>query len=183
MIAVRCGNVFASTGSVVPMFQQQILRGGPVTVTDPEVRRHFLSLDETVELIVAAAHLDDGGSIYVPLVHAPQKILDLALHLIKTSATDGDRDISIVFTGLRPGEKLEETFLSDRETSEPTANPRFRRICGPAVSPCEFDAVLAELEGAARRRDLPALVEILCRIVPEYRPSESLLEKVACSRA
>src|SRR5437879_11378586 len=114
MNAVRLGNALGSHGSVGPLFQQQIQRGGPVTVTHAEASRYFLMLSETVELIMAAAALDDSGSIFIPKMCEPVKILDFATRMIRKASLETPRDIEIVLTGLRPGDKLEEELLYAR---------------------------------------------------------------------
>jgi len=119
MNAVRLGNVLGSHGSVGPLFQQQIQRGGPVTVAHREASRYFLMLSETVELIMAAAAIDDSGSIFIPKMCEPVKILDFATRMIREAGLETSRDIEIVFTGLRPGDKLQEDLLYPDEALQP----------------------------------------------------------------
>lgn len=175
MKVVRLGNVRGSQGSVVPLFLQQISRGGPVTVTHPDVSRYFLTLSEAVELVLAAAPLEGGGSIFIPELGEPVKILDLARHLIRTAGFEPEKDIPIIFTGLRPGDKMAEELVSARESLEPSPDRRLYRVSSPGMSPGGFDAAITELAESVHQRDLAALLEMLCRMVPEYRPSESLL--------
>lgn len=177
MRSLRLGNVLGSTGSVVPLFQRQIETGGPVTVTHPEARRYFLSLEEATNLIFAAAALEDPATLFVPNLADPIKILDLAQKLIReaaaTAATNGNK-IEIIFTGLRPGDKLHEDLLSSSETAEPTTHPRLRRICGPTPTAKSLDSTITLISEKVQSRDLPALIDTIRSLVPEYHPSESL---------
>jgi FlaA1/EpsC-like NDP-sugar epimerase len=173
MRAVRLGNVLGSQGSVVPTFVKQISEGGPVTVTHPEVSRYFFSMAETVELLISAASLDDGSGVYVPNPGEPLRILDLAQQLIRETAAGCD--IPIVITGLRPGDKMHEEFISCRESIEGEAHSKLRRVRTPAPSHEEFDATIERLKHGVAMRDFPFLLETLCALVPEYRPSQSLL--------
>jgi len=172
---IRLGNILGAPGSVVPLFLQQICVGGPVTVTHPEVRRYFLTLDDAVDLVLRAASLDGSGQIFVPQLGEPLKILDLARHLIGQAAAEAAKDISILFTGLRPGDKMTEEFISKGESLDPTADGRLLQIGPSAIAPSGFDASMADLVDSLSKRDLPKLLDVLCRSVPEYRPSELLL--------
>jgi FlaA1/EpsC-like NDP-sugar epimerase len=173
MKAVRLGNVLASHGSVVPLFLEQISRGGPVTVTHPDVSRYFLTLNEAVDLILSAADIDDGNCIYVPELGEPIKILELARQLIQRAGHEPEKDIPIVFIGLRPGDKMTEELAFASEAIGPTIDARLLRVANNRVAPEEFDPAIAELEGNVRTRDVAALTETLRRIFPEYQPGES----------
>jgi FlaA1/EpsC-like NDP-sugar epimerase len=173
MSALRLGNVLGSHGSVVPLFKQQIERGGPLTVTHPDSCRYFLSLRETVDLILAAAALHEDAAIFVPELGEPIKILDLANRLIREAAVNVG-GIEIIFTGLRPGDKLSEELLSASEWLEPTADSRLRRVNGTQTSPNLLDSALQTLSEGVRSRNVAALVETLSTVVPEYQPSEML---------
>lgn len=172
MSAVRLVNVFGSPGSVVPLMQKEISNGGPVSVTHSGASRYFMTLTEAVEIIFAAAALQENGSIFVPDPGQPMNILELARTLIRTAARG---DIPIAFTGLHSGEKIVEELVSASEFLGPTSDHRLRRAVGPEIFPEEFDADIAILERNVHDRDLPGMLETLRRIVPEYRPSETLL--------
>jgi len=177
--AVRLSNVLGSRGSVRPLFQRQIARGGPVTVTHAEARRFFLTLAETVELIIAAAALDESGAILLPRMNGPLKVLDLARQMIHEEGLRTPREVEILFTGLRPGDKLEEQLLSEKEATAPTSDARLRRVNGPPVDPAALDASLARIAESVRERNLASLLGELGEVIPEYTPSETLLRLLA----
>jgi FlaA1/EpsC-like NDP-sugar epimerase len=175
MRSIRLGNVLGSTGSVVPLFQRQIANGGPVTVTHPEARRYFLSLDEATNLIFATAALEDAATLFVPNLDAPIKILDLAKKLISESQpTAASAGNEIVFTGLRPGDKLHEDLLSSSEIAEPTTHPKLRRITGPTPTAKSLDAAITLIAEKSQSRDLPALLDAIRALVPDHQPSDLL---------
>jgi FlaA1/EpsC-like NDP-sugar epimerase len=197
MSALRLVNVVGSSGSVVPLFQQQIERGGPVTVTHQDCQRYFLSLPETIDLILAAAALNETGArsmpergasagalravvapgswgaLFAPELSAPVKIVDLAESLIREAGPQAAAT-QIVFTGLRPGDKLNEDLISTAEWFEPTTNAKLRKINGPQPSPKILDTAIQLIAEEVSRRNLAPLVEILCELVPDYQPSEAL---------
>jgi FlaA1/EpsC-like NDP-sugar epimerase len=195
MRSLRLGNVLGSTGSVVPLFQRQIENGGPVTVTHPEARRYFISLEEATTLILAAAALEDAATLFVPDLPDPIKILDLAQEMIRDSslpasrvtsdasastahgilaaqAAPGSKQIEIAFTGLRPGDKLHEDLLSSTESAEPTAHPKLRRINGATPTAKSLDASITLISEKLHSRDLPALIDAVRNLVPDYEPSD-----------
>jgi FlaA1/EpsC-like NDP-sugar epimerase len=178
MKALRLANVWGSTGSVVPLFQEQISRGGPVTVTHPEAHRFFLTINQTVDLVLGVAALGGIGGIFVPEVGAPVKITDVARQLMDNQAEIPQTEIPILFTGLRPGEKMTEELSFAGETPEPSGDPRIRRIVGREIPPVQFDAQIRRLEEVVRQYDFPAVLDTLCKLVPEYRASEWLLNSV-----
>lgn len=175
MNAVRLGNVLGSQGSVGPLFRQQIQRGGPVTVTHREATRYFLMLSETVELIMAAAAIDDSGGIFIPKMCEPVKIMDFASRMIREAGLETPRDIEIVVTGLRPGDKLEEELVSAHEVLQPSRDERLFRAVGPPCDAQVLDAALQNISTSVSERNLTAMITALCKLVPEYQPSETLL--------
>jgi FlaA1/EpsC-like NDP-sugar epimerase len=176
MSALRLANVLGSSGSVLPLFERQISEGGPVTVTHPEASRYFVSIAETVELIQAAAALNEDGALLVPELGEPVKILDLAKRLIHEAPRDARAGIEIVFTGLRPGDKLTEELRLNGERLESTSDQRLHRVIAFGDGLEVTNSMLEGIAEGVRARNLVALVELLTAIVPEYRPSEFLLD-------
>jgi FlaA1/EpsC-like NDP-sugar epimerase len=174
MSTLRLGNVLGSNGSVVPLFRQQIARGGPVTVTHPDSRRYFVSLPDTIDLIVASAKLNEDAAILIPELGAPVKIVDLADTLIREAGSQA-AETEIVFTGLRPGDKLTEDLVCASERLEPSADPKLKKINGPQPPPTRLDSAMEAISEGVRARNLPALLETICDVVPEYEPSEAVL--------
>jgi FlaA1/EpsC-like NDP-sugar epimerase len=159
---VRFGNVMGSRGSVIPFFQQQIARGGPVTVTHPEVQRYLMTIPEAVRLVIQAGTLGAAGEIYVLDMGDPVPVLDLARDLIELSGLRPGHDIQIETTQLRPGEKLiEELIDSSCEKLGPTAYEKIRVVRGPSIDQVTFDAKLAELEAAAESQQPQRVFEVL----------------------
>lgn len=142
-VAVRFGNVLGSRGSVVPHFTKQIAAGGPVTVTDPEMERYFMTIPEAVQLVLHAATFGDNNAVYVLDMGEPVKIVQLARDLIELSGLEVDRDIKIIFTGLRPGEKLTEVLFASSENHSRTQHKKIF-FATPAVKPKEDVSKLAE---------------------------------------
>lgn len=168
--AVRFGNVLGSSGSVVPLFREQIAHGGPVTVTDPEVTRYFMTEAEAVGLVLQAATQGAGGEIFVLDMGEPVKIVDLARQMIELSGYRPDIDIEIEFIGLRPGEKLFEELQHASEAHEDTQHPKIRRFLNHGTDAAAIRQFIEELEnglGAEPRSDLKGKIQTL---VPEYKP-------------
>jgi FlaA1/EpsC-like NDP-sugar epimerase len=170
-VAVRFGNVLGSRGSVIPTFLQQIADGGPVTVTHPEMRRYFMTIPESVQLVLQAGGLGKGGEVFVLDMGEPVKIADLAADLIRLSGKEVGKDIEIRFTGTRPGEKLYEELFFDAEHATPTEHPKVLRARNSAL-PIGVSTVTGDLIAAAQEGWPPEeLRALLQRLVPDYEPS------------
>jgi len=167
-VAVRFGNVLGSSGSVIPIFRKQIARGGPVTVTHPEMTRFFMTIPEAASLVVQAGAMDGGGSggrVFVLDMGEPVKILDLARNMIRLSGKRPDEDIAIDFVGVRPGEKLHEELWNEGEQVVPTAHPKILAATRPAIDATWLEEELDELERLADAGDTLAVVGMLGQIV------------------
>ncbi|MFH2055710.1 MAG: nucleoside-diphosphate sugar epimerase/dehydratase [bacterium] len=175
-ITVRFGNVLGSDGSVVPLFQRQIERGGPVTVTHPDVTRYFMTIKEASLLVMQAATIGHSGEIMVLNMGEPVKIIDLAKAMITLSGKVPEEDIAVSFTGLRPGEKLYEELFIDAEGLTSSAHEKIL-IARPANGdPAEFDRKLAELREAASKAERGEIRKLLQQLVPQYRNQASQTE-------
>ena len=174
MNSLRLGNVLGSRGSVVPLFLRQIARGGPVTVTDPAVRRYFLTLDEAVELMLAAAASAEGGKLFAPEMGAPIRVAELAEFLIRRAGFTPGKEIEVAFTGLRPGDKMSEELVSARESRAEAVGRWLYRVETPALAADELADCIGELRRAIETWDAAAAISVACRMAPEYRPSAEL---------
>jgi FlaA1/EpsC-like NDP-sugar epimerase len=171
-VAVRFGNVLGSTGSVIPKFKEQIARGGPITVTHPEMRRYFMSVPEACELVLQSASMGNSGEIFVLEMGEPVKIVDLARDLIRFSGVSED-EISIVYTGLRPGEKLYEELMTDDETTIPTLHQKVRIARAAAISDLDWERkALSWLQQAGPLSDEDVRAG-LAKLVPDYTPYDA----------
>jgi FlaA1/EpsC-like NDP-sugar epimerase len=174
-MAVRFGNVLGSSGSVIPLFKQQIASGGPVTVTHPDVERFFMTIPEAVQLVLQALSMGKGGEIFVLDMGEPVKIVDLARNLIRLSGYEPDRDIPIVFSGLRPGEKLFEELHLEAEGMVPTAHQKIRVLNGKRPTFEQVQSWLNELSIHNEAKNVHAMIATIRDIVPEYTPSKEIL--------
>lgn len=176
-LTVRFGNVLGSSGSVIPLFTEQLTHGGPITVTHPEVERYFMTISEAVTLVLMASALgaksDELSPTYVLDMGEPVKIVDLARRMIRLAGLDPDREIQIVFTGLRPGERLKEQLEYSGEDLRATAIAGVRATRSSLSDPPAVAARFAALERAVGGRDRDAIVAALIALVPEYRPGDS----------
>ncbi|WP_175622864.1 polysaccharide biosynthesis protein [Chryseobacterium schmidteae] len=175
-ITTRFGNVLGSNGSVIPHFRKQIEKGGPVTITHPDIIRYFMTIPEACELVLQAGTMGAGGEIYVFDMGEPVKILDLAKRMIKLSGFTPDVDIKIKFIGLRPGEKLYEELLSDNATTVPTHHEKIMISKDPLMGFNEIEILCKQIIKSAVKRDKLQVVKLLKDIVPEFISNNSEFE-------
>nr|CRH06921.1 putative UDP-glucose 4-epimerase, CapD-like Polysaccharide biosynthesis protein [Candidatus Magnetococcus massalia] len=185
---VRFGNVLASSGSVIPLFQEQIRQGGPVTVTEKEITRYFMTIPEATQLVIQAGAMKESGVIYVLDMGKPIRIYDCARRLIELSgyqvkdAEHPQGDIEIIFTGLRPGEKLHEELFIGEDIS-PTPHPRIQRVREETLPWQELQTVLQELKQASDAFDQEAVRTLLTRSATGYRPAPDIMDHVWLKKA
>ena len=168
-VAVRFGNVLGSNGSVIPVFRKQIANGGPVTVTHSEATRYFMSISEAVQLVMVAGTLGNGGEIFLLDMGQPVRITDLARRLISLTGLQPDKDVEIVFTGLRPGEKLHEELYWQGEGIVPTENKKITMWKPDGLDPATLFSQLNELEESIGANDVRKVIAILGAMVPEAK--------------
>lgn len=174
-VTTRFGNVLGSNGSVIPTFQEQIRHGGPVTVTHPDIIRYFMLISEACRLVLEAGIHGHGGEIFVFDMGRPVRIANLARHMIQLS---GARDVEIVYTGLRAGEKLYEEVLSDSEHTKPTFHPKIRIAAVREYDYREVERQIETLSTASRNYDDMKTVALMKQMVPEYRSNNSIYEQL-----
>lgn len=168
-MAVRFGNVLGSSGSVIPLFKKQIKNGGPITVTDPEVTRYFMSIEEAAQLILQTGSMAAGGEIFILKMGDSVKIVDLAKDLIELAGKKVYDDIEIKFTGLRPGEKLYEELITDGENIVETGHEKIMVLAGEKQLPGkEAIEIVKELQLLATKQDAKMILAKLKDIMPEY---------------
>jgi len=167
-ITTRFGNVLGSNGSVIPRFKAQIEKGGPLTVTHPEITRYFMTIPEAVHLVLEAGTMGIGGEIFIFDMGEPIKIADLALKMIRLAGLEPEKDIKILYTGLRPGEKLYEELLNDGESKMPTYHEKIKIS---KVIDYSYDQVIADIDVLLtlnKQNDVIAVVNKMKEIVPEF---------------
>lgn len=177
-ITTRFGNVLGSNGSVIPHFKKQIEAGGPITVTHKDIVRYFMTIPEACELVLQAGTMGKGGEIFVFDMGEPVKIVDLARRMIKLYGFKPDYDIKIIFTGLRPGEKLYEELLSDDAKTLPTPHPSILISKDPCLEFEQVKKYTQEITKAALRHDSNNIVRLLKRIVPEFKSENSVFQEL-----
>ena len=177
-IATRFGNVLGSNGSVIPLFKKQIERGGPVTVTHPDITRYFMTIPEACELVLEAATMGEGGEVFIFDMGESVKIINLAKKMITLSGMRVDRDIEIKFTGLRPGEKLYEELLNTDENTIPTHHPKILIAKLNVPSYTYMDTQMNLIQDVLVLGDNNELVSKIKEVIPEYKSNNSIFEKL-----
>lgn len=177
-ITTRFGNVLGSNGSVIPRFQKQIAAGGPVTVTDPDITRFFMTIPEACQLVLDAGAMGKGGEIFIFDMGKPVRIVDLAEKMIRLSGKIPHEEIKIVFTGLRPGEKLEEELLAKKENIIPTHHHKIMKARVREYDYLEAKNQLDQLTGLLAYKEDKEIVMRMKQIVPEYKSRNSVFESL-----
>ncbi|WP_333854541.1 polysaccharide biosynthesis protein [Epilithonimonas sp.] len=177
-ITTRFGNVLGSNGSVIPHFRKQIEKGGPVTITHPDIVRYFMTIAEACELVLNAGTMGSGGEIFVFDMGDPVKILELAKRMIKLSGFEPDIDIKIIYTGLRPGEKLYEELLSDNTRTLPTSHDKIMISKDPSMQFLEIDELTDLVIEFSKKEEKQEIVRILKSIVKEFKSNNSIYESL-----
>ena len=170
-ITVRFGNVLGSRGSVIPLFRKQIEAGGPVTVTDPEMTRYFMTIPEASQLVLQAGAMGNGGEVFLLDMGEPVKIVDLAKNMIRLSGFEPDKDIRIEFTGLRPGEKLYEELLTAEEGTNTTTH---KKIFEAALEDVNQEWLSREIDRFETCKSDLDVINVLQDIVPTYHPNHNV---------
>lgn len=179
-VTVRFGNVLGSRGSIVPIIRRQIANGGPVTITDPEICRYFMTIPEAVQLVLQASLIGHKGEVFVLKMGQPVKIVDLAKDLIRLSGYEVDKDIKIIFTGLRPGEKLfEELFISGEHYNETQHEKILIAQNASGFVPKNLDLAVKALCTAAAKNNSASITFLLQQLVPEYTPQHLIAAEQA----
>ena len=184
---VRFGNVLGSSGSALPLFQSQIKKGGPVTVTDPEVTRYFMSIPEAAELVIQAGAMGEGGDVFILDMGKSMKIVDLAKRLINLSGLEvkeenhDNGDIEIIFTGLRPGEKLYEELLIGDNVSK-TEHQQILRAQEEFVEKEEIERLIGKLKEAEKNNDVSTLKHIFKQVIHGYESEEKIVDVISLQK-
>jgi FlaA1/EpsC-like NDP-sugar epimerase len=177
-VTTRFGNVLGSNGSVIPTFKKQIEEGGPLTVTHPDVTRFFMTIPEAVQLVLEAGAMSSGGEIFAFDMGDSVKVRDLAENMIKLSGLEPDKDIEIIYTGLRPGEKLYEEVLSSAENTIPTHHPKILRA---TVREYEYDHIAEQIQQLVQlfdEQNNEKIVRKLKELVPEFKSRNSVYSQL-----
>lgn len=177
-ITTRFGNVLGSNGSVIPLFEKQIASGGPVTVTHPDITRYFMTIPEACQLVLEAGALGKGGEILMFDMGKPVKIADLAFNMIRLSGLEPGKDIQIAYSGLRPGEKLYEELLYDKELGMPTHHPKISIAQVPFYNFSKVEVFIDILSKSAEKHDNMELVAHLKQMVPEFKSNNSVFQQL-----
>jgi FlaA1/EpsC-like NDP-sugar epimerase len=177
-ITTRFGNVLGSNGSVIPRFKKQIAQGGPVTVTHPEITRFFMTIPEACQLVLEASSIGEGGEIFLFDMGKSIKIVDLAKKMIKLSGLTLGKDIQLIFTGLRPGEKLYEELLSNEENTMPTHHPQILIAKTRSYSFQLIQEQIYDLRKILSLHNNEAIILCMKKIVPEYISKNSIYERL-----
>lgn len=167
-ITTRFGNVLGSNGSVIPLFQKQIEKGGPITITHPDITRYFMTIAEACQLVLQAAVLGKGGEIYLFDMGERVKIYDLARKMVLLSGLTPEKDIEFIITGLRPGEKLHEELLNNKENTLPTPHPKIMVVRSENYAPQHVETYFLQLETMVNKAETHTLVHQLKTLIPEY---------------
>jgi len=175
---VRFGNVAGSVGSVVPLFRKQIEKGGPVTVTHPEITRYFMTIPEACQLILQAGAMGEGGEIFILDMGTPIKIDEMARDLIRLSGFEPDIDIKIEYIGLRPGEKLYEELITEGEGIISTSHEKIMVLRGKECNIDLLNGGIDELARLAYEQDAEQIIDKLKEIVPEYEPAQNSIDEI-----
>jgi FlaA1/EpsC-like NDP-sugar epimerase len=181
-MAVRFGNVLGSSGSVIPLFRRQVEKGGPVTVTHPEITRYFMSIEEAAQLILQAASMGEGGEIFILEMGTPVRIDQMARDFIRLCGKEPDTEIEIKYVGLRPGEKLYEELITEGEGIVPTSHQKIMVLKGRGEDMKLLRLALDRLKRYASLHDAQGIKDTLKSIIPEYTPqtTEAVLECERC---
>ena len=177
-ITTRFGNVLGANGSAVPYFIKQINKGGPITITHPEITRYFMTISEACELVLHAGIMGNGGEIFIFDMGEPIKIIDLVRKMIKLFGLEPDVDIRIIFTGLRPGEKLFEELSRDNSRILPTYHPKIKISKDNVMNYEEIDFLTQKIFSKAQEGNKMEVVKVLKEIVKEFKSENSIFEKL-----